>query len=66
MVRLGGPKAAGAKLHLSGFAPVELLDLGPVHFTVKADGEILQVFTLEKKELRQKRGELCSLERRCL
>jgi len=50
VVRLGGPKAAGAKLYLSGFAPEELLRGGPVHLTVKADGETLQTFTLDAKD----------------
>ena len=46
-VRLGGPKVAGEKLHLSGHAPEELLRTGPIHLTVRADGVALATFTLQ-------------------
>jgi hypothetical protein len=49
-VRLGGPKTTGQKLHLSGFAPGELFQGGPIHLTVIADGEALSTFTLEAKD----------------
>ncbi len=49
-VRLGGPKTAGEKLHLSGFAPEELFRSGPVHLTVSADGEMLSRFTLGARD----------------
>lgn len=50
-VRLGAPKSAGQKLHLSGYAPEELLRAGPLHLTVSADGVALSTFTLQPKDL---------------
>ncbi|HMF76832.1 MAG TPA: hypothetical protein VK604_14325, partial [Bryobacteraceae bacterium] len=46
-VRLGAPKAAGEKLYLSGHAPEELLQAGPVHLTVSADAVVVSTFTLQ-------------------
>jgi hypothetical protein len=49
-VRLGGPKSAAEKLHLSGFAPVELYVGGPVRLTLGVDGQTQAAFTLEAKD----------------
>ncbi len=46
-VRLGAPKAAGEKLYLSGHPLEELLQSGPLHLTVRADGVLLATFALQ-------------------
>ena len=50
-VRLGAPKSTGQKLHLSGYAPEELLRAGPLHLNVSADGVVFSTFTLQPKDL---------------
>jgi hypothetical protein len=37
-VRLGGPRAAGERLYLSGYSPALLLEKGPLPVSVSIDG----------------------------
>lgn len=47
-VKLGGPKSAQEKLHVSGFCAGALLEKGPVSMTVMIDGLQLDAVKLEK------------------
>jgi hypothetical protein len=47
-LRLAGPRSAGQKLYLSGWAPEKLFAEGPLKVFVSADGRPLGVATLER------------------
>lgn len=47
-VRLAGPQRAGARLLLSGFAPQELLEAGPVRISVQVNGQALPGATVSR------------------
>ncbi len=47
-VRLGGPRSAGEKLHVSGFCPAVLLQQGPLEMRVSAEGTPLSTVRLSR------------------
>ena len=51
-VRIGGPRSAAERLHVSGFCPGIQLAAGPIEMTVTADGEPLGVVRITKGDAR--------------